>query len=57
MYNVLRQSTASQGRMMGPFVSDVNFKDLQTSLTINNTDVDFATINFAKNGRKVVRIS
>jgi hypothetical protein len=39
MNGYLRQSTASQSRSIGPFVDDTNFTDLETGLTINNTDV------------------
>lgn len=35
----LRQSTAAQSRMVGPFVDDTDFKTLATGLTIANTDV------------------
>jgi hypothetical protein len=35
----LRQSTASQTRILGPFVDDTDFKTLETGLTIANTDV------------------
>lgn len=35
----LRKSTASQSRIMGPFVDDTDFKTLETGLTIANTDV------------------
>lgn len=41
----LRQSTASQTRMVGPFIDDTDFKTLETGLTINNTD-----IKLSKNG-------
>jgi hypothetical protein len=36
---VLRQSTASQSRALGPFVDDTDFKTLKTALTIANTDI------------------
>lgn len=35
----LRQSTASQSRIIGPFHDDVDFKTPETGLTIANTDV------------------
>lgn len=35
----LRQSTASQEVLLGPFVSDTDFKTAQTGLTIANTDI------------------
>jgi hypothetical protein len=35
----LRQSTASQEVMIGPFVDDTDFKTAETALTINNSDV------------------
>ncbi|MEO7778503.1 MAG: hypothetical protein ABIY63_13305 [Fibrobacteria bacterium] len=35
----LRQSTASQSRIVGPFVDDTDFKTLETALSIANTDV------------------
>lgn len=35
----LRKSTASQARMIGPFVDDTDFKTPKTGLTIANTDV------------------
>ena len=37
--NALRQSTASQARIVGPFVDDTDFKTLETGLTIASTDV------------------
>ena len=37
--NFLRQSTASQSRVMGPFVDDTDFKTAETGLTIANTDI------------------
>lgn len=39
MPGFLRQSTASQSRALGPFVSDSDFKTPQTGLTIANTDI------------------
>lgn len=39
MSNFLRQSTASQSRSLGPFVSDSDGKTVQTGLTIANTDI------------------
>lgn len=45
----LRQSTASQTRVVGPFVDDTDFKTLETSLTIANTDV-----KLSKNGAAAV---
>ena len=39
MFAFLKQSTAAQARMVGPFVDDTDFKTLETALTINNTDV------------------
>ena len=39
MNGYLKQSTASQVRTIGPFVSDTDFKTLSTALTIANTDV------------------
>jgi len=41
----LKQSTASQSRLVGPFVDDTDFKTLETGLTIANTDV-----KLSKNG-------
>lgn len=41
----LKQSTASQTRILGPFVDDTDFKTLKTGLTIANTDV-----KLSKNG-------
>lgn len=35
----LKQSTASQSILIGPFVDDTNGVTLKTSLTINNTDI------------------
>ncbi len=35
----LRQATASQSREVGPFISDSDFKTVQTALTIASTDV------------------
>lgn len=39
MDGYLRQSTASQARLIGPFISDSDFLTAQTGLTIANTDV------------------
>ncbi len=39
MPGVLRKATASQARALGPFVSDSDFKTVQTGLTIANTDI------------------
>lgn len=39
MNSFLRQATASQGRMLGPYISDTDFKTPQTGLTIANTDI------------------
>ena len=39
MFAFLRQSTANQSRMVGPFIDDTDFKTLETGLTIANTDV------------------
>jgi hypothetical protein len=35
----LKQSTAAQTRTIGPFVDDVDFKTLENTLTIANTDI------------------
>ncbi len=45
MFFYLRQSTASQSRMVGPFLDDSDFKTVETGLTIANTDV-----KLSKNG-------
>jgi len=45
MFAFLKQSTASQSRLIGPFVDDTDFKTLETALTIANTDV-----KLSKNG-------
>lgn len=45
MFAFLKQSTASQTRLVGPFVDDTDFKTLETGLTIANTDV-----KLSKNG-------
>ena len=45
MFAFLKQSTATQTRIVGPFVDDTDFKSLETALTINNTDV-----KLSKNG-------
>lgn len=45
MLGYLKQSTASQSRMIGPFVDDTDFKTAETGLTIANTD-----IKLSKNG-------
>ena len=42
MFGFLKQSTASQSRLVGPFVDDTDFKTLETGLTINNTDVELS---------------
>lgn len=39
MNGFLRQSTASQSRLIGPFVDETDFKTAETALTINNTDI------------------
>lgn len=39
MPGFLKQSTASQTRLVGPFVDDTDFKTAETALTIANTDV------------------
>jgi hypothetical protein len=39
MNGYLRQSTASQARVIGPFVDDTDFKTSKTALTIANTDI------------------
>lgn len=39
MNGYLRQSTASQSRLIGPFVDDTDFKTTETGLTIANTDI------------------
>ncbi len=45
MLSYLKQSTASQTRIVGPFVDDTDFKTAETGLTIANTDV-----KLSKNG-------
>lgn len=45
MVGFLKQSTASQSRMVGPFVDDTDFKTAETGLSIANTDV-----KLSKNG-------
>lgn len=39
MNSYLRQATAGQIRALGPFISDTDFKTVQTGLTIANTDI------------------
>src|SRR5262245_32387638 len=39
MDGYLRQSTASQSRLIGPFVDDTDFTTEETALTIANTDI------------------
>lgn len=39
MDGYLRQSTASQARLIGPFLDDTDFKTAETALSIANTDV------------------
>lgn len=39
MSGFLRQATTLQQRTIGPFISDSDFKTLQTTLTIANTDI------------------
>lgn len=39
MDGYLRQSTASQARLIGPFIDDTDFKTAETALTIANTDI------------------
>jgi hypothetical protein len=45
MFSYLKQSTASQTRIVGPFIDDTDFKTLETALTIANTYV-----KLSKNG-------
>lgn len=45
MFNYLKQSTATQSRIVGPFVDDTDFKTAETGLSIANTDV-----KLSKNG-------
>lgn len=45
MHSFLKQSTASQTRIVGPFIDDTDFKTTETGLTIANTDV-----KLSKNG-------
>lgn len=49
MFAYLKQSTASQTRIIGPFVDETDFKTAETGLTIANTD-----IKLSKNGASVV---
>lgn len=51
MPGFLRQSTASQSRTLGPFISDTDFKSVQTGLTIANTDIKLI-INGAASANK-----
>jgi hypothetical protein len=39
MDGFLRQATASQSRVIGPFIDDADFKTPETGLTIANTDI------------------
>lgn len=39
MNGFLRKSTASQARLIGPFIDDVDFVTAKTGLTIANTDI------------------
>lgn len=39
MLGYLKQSTASQTRLIGPFIDDTDFKTPETGLTIANTDI------------------
>src|SRR5262249_35025030 len=39
MHSFLRQATASQPRILGPFLDDTDFKTPQTGLAIANTDI------------------
>ena len=39
MNGFLKQSTASQSRLIGPFLDDEDFKTAATGLTIANTDI------------------
>lgn len=49
MHGFLRQSTASQTVVLGPFIDDTDFKSTEESLTIANTDV-----KLMKNGASAV---
>jgi hypothetical protein len=51
MPGYLRQATASQSRAIGPFVSDSDFKTVQTGLTIANTDIKLV-VNGAASANK-----
>jgi len=44
LHGYLRQATGSQIVIVGPFISDVDFKTAQTGLTINATDVKICKI-------------
>jgi len=43
----LRQSTAAQSRMVGPFIDDTDFKTVETGLTIANTNVKLNKVGAA----------
>lgn len=43
MNSFLRQSTASQTRVLGPFLDDTDFRTPETALTISNTDIRIST--------------
>lgn len=51
MGGFLRQATAAQARALGPFVSDTDFKTVQTGLTIANTDIKLV-VNGAASANK-----
>lgn len=51
MQAYLRQATASQSRLVGPFVDDTDFKTAETGLTVANTDVKIS-INGAAGANK-----
>jgi len=49
MNSYLRQATASQTRLIGPYIDDTDFKSPETGLTIANTD-----LKLSKNGASSV---
>lgn len=49
MGGYLKQSTAAQNRLIGPFIDDTDFTTLETGLTIANTD-----IRVSKDGANIV---
>lgn len=47
LHGFLRQATAAQSRLVGPFLDDTDFKTAKTALTVANTDVKLSVAGAA----------